>query len=136
MNGELQYVRGDGFDAQLELRQLAKLVAKEKRHSGYWSGLRLLRDFATTGFSPSEHSPLLEPTGTDDVFIFEDSGLRLAFDVPGNGRHPTPDIALLSAEFCPLSRAARRETRAASITQATVRRRTGERRTWPLVKNL
>lgn len=136
MKGELLYVRGAGFDAQLELKGLAPRVDIEQRHSGYWSGLRLLRDIATIGFSPAKLGPLFEKTDVDDVLLFEDSGFRLAFDVPGNGRHATPDIALLAAEFCALSRKARLATRADFVAKASERRRKGEHVTWLFVKRL
>ena len=111
-------------------------VAAAARHQGYLDALRLLRDIAIDGYKPDEMEGLLIETTTENVLVFESVGVRLAFDVPGNGRASTPDIALLAAEFCDLDRFARAATRPMFIARAVERSRTGERAIWPLVKPL
>ena len=101
MNGSLYYVIGDDFNVRDDLWALVARVAAEKRHVGFNSAVRLLFDLAVDGFNPDQMNGLLNPTDFDDILLFVDSGMRLAFDVPGNGRASTPDIMLLAAQFCP-----------------------------------
>ena len=123
-------------DARREVQELLTRVAAEARHRGCLDALRLLQDVAIDGYSPDEMKGLLIETTVENVLVFESLGVRLAFDVPGNGRAPTPDIALLAAEFCDLDRAARAATRPIFVARAVERRRLGERATWLLVKPL
>ena len=65
--------------------------------------------------------------------LFEDAGVRLAFEVPGNGLFPTQDVTLLAAEFChDRGQATYTLGRAKFIVTAASRRLRGRRATWPL----
>ncbi|MBI3704468.1 MAG: hypothetical protein HY244_11640 [Rhizobiales bacterium] len=132
----MTYITGNAGDARREVKELMGRVAAEARHRGCLDALRLLRDVALEGYNPDEMKGLLIETTNENVLVFESEGVRLAFDVPGNGRASTPDIALLAAEFCDFDRVARATTRPMFIARAVERRRTGERAIWPLVKPL
>jgi hypothetical protein len=135
MHGSLYYAIGQDFDPRQELRDLKARVAAEDRHRGYFSAVRLLFDLAVDGFDPEQMNGLLESTNNTNVMLFEDSGVRLAFDLPGHGRLQTADIILLAAQFCPLRGG---PAHAISLTvfveTASERRLIGTRATWHLVK--
>lgn len=135
MLGFLYYASGADFDARREVWALRARVAAEQRLRGYMSAVRLLFDLSVDGFRPDDMQGLLDPTDIENILVFEDSGVRLAFNVPGNGRLPTPDIMLLAAELCALDRQARAATRRAFAASARHRYRNGERAIWPLVKS-
>jgi hypothetical protein len=135
MNGALYYVAGEGFDARQDIWDLQARIAEEDRYAGFASAIRLLIDLATDGFKPDRDGGLLEPTDADNVLLFEDAGMRLALEVPGQGRAATPDISLLAAQFCGLDRKSRKAGRAAFVATALERRKTGQRMTWPLAKS-
>jgi hypothetical protein len=133
MNGHLLYAAGDDFDVRQEFWTLKTRVAAEDRYRGYFSAVRLLFDLAVDGFKPGEMRGLFEATPIENIMLFEDAGVRLAFQVPGNGRHSTPDIMLLAAEFCPLNPAQRAASHA-SFAAAAAQRAHGRVEKWPLIK--
>jgi hypothetical protein len=134
MRGGLLYIAGQDFDARKEIWTLQAQVEKQKLHRGFASAIRLLVDLALDGYKPSTHP--LEQTNFDNVLLFEDAGMRLAFNVPGNGRAPSPDIMLLASGTCTPDRAVRAASRAKFITDAAVRRKHGQSLIWPLTKAL
>jgi hypothetical protein len=135
MNGSLYYAVGQDFDPRQELWDLKARVAAEDRYRGYFSAVRMLFDLSVDGFDPEQMNGLLESTNSENVVLFEDCGVCLAFDLPGNGRLRTPDIMLLAAQFCPLRGG---PAHAVSLTTfvetAAERRLIGNRATWYLVK--
>ena len=133
MQGSLNYVSGKDFDARQEVWDLKSRVDVENRHRGYMSAVRLLFDLAVDGFKSGSMSGLLQPTQIENILVLEDSGVRLAFHVPGNGRYPTPDIMLLAAEFCSLVPAQRAASRASFVAMAAQRSK-GKNEAWPLVR--
>jgi hypothetical protein len=135
MRGSLNYLAASDFDPQGEIRALRDRVAAEGRHNGYMSAIRLLLDLAMDGYLPHRDGGMLERTAIEDIFVFEDSGVRLGFCVPGNGRHTTPDIALLGAEFCPLDRAQRAASREPFARTMYRRYKSGTGFTWPLARH-
>ena len=135
MRGSLYYAVGDDFDARQEVWTLKARVAVEGRQLGFMSAIRLLFDIALDGFNAEQMHGLLRRSGLENILLFEDAGARLAFDVPGNGRLPTPDIMLLGAQFCP--RHGEFEAVSARndfVASAFDRRMRGRRATWPFVK--
>jgi len=135
MNGDLLYAFGDDFDVRREVWALKARVDAEERHRGFMSAVRLLFDLALDGFKPDDMRGLLEPTEVENILVFEDAGVRLIFNVPGNGRLSTPDIMLLVAEFYPApEEPGAKAWRLALILEARRRGTEGQRGTWPLVK--
>lgn len=134
MRGSLSYMAAADFDPQAELRSLRDGVAAEGRHSGYMSAIRLLLDLAMDGYLPHRDGAMFERTASEDILVFEDSGVRLGFGVPGNGRHTTPDITLLGVEFCPLDRAQRAASREFFAQIMQRRYKSGTSSVWPLAR--
>jgi hypothetical protein len=128
----LFYAYGEDFDARQEIWDLQARVSVEDRHVGYLSAVRLLLDIAIDGFRPDGVGRLLSVTEIDNILLFEDSGVRLAFEVPGNGRYETPDIMLLTAKSCPRRKEdGHASTRTALVQDAARRQSKGQRGQWP-----
>lgn len=138
MNGLLRIRVGEadlGFDPRVELRALRDRVEAEQRHQGYMSAIRLLLDLAVDGYLPQRDGGLLMSTGIENIFVFEDAGVRLGFGVPGNGRHSTPHISFLGVEFCAVDRGQRAADRGAFAEVMAHRYRLGTDQSWPLAKS-
>lgn len=125
---------GLAFDPRAELRDLRDRVAAEQRHHGYMSAIRLLLDLAMDGYLPDRDGGLLMRTSIENILVFEDSGVRLGFAVPGNGRHSTPHISFLGAQFCALDREQRAADRESFARAMHHRSRSGTDQSWPLAR--
>lgn len=99
MRGYLYYMVGDEFDASADVWDLRAQLHATNRYAGFASAVGLLVELAIDGYASDRHAHMLQSTSAENLMLFEDAGVRLGFDVPGNGRASTPDVALLGAEF-------------------------------------